>query len=125
MLLFIILFLVGGGIGQILLFIPGWAAATRIHGPLAWWRRTLPEGLRRPLARLWPWFLFAGSLLFLIGLAISVTGFLPGVADPDQILNIDWAILGLALLSFILAIVAGFAYDIGRPVDVRDSVLGA
>lgn len=42
LLLFILLFLVGGGIGQVLFFTIGWAFATRIHKPLTWWRRFSP-----------------------------------------------------------------------------------
>ena len=45
--LFILLFLVGGGIGQIALFIPAWAFATRMDKPLTWWKEVLPR-------RLWP-----------------------------------------------------------------------
>jgi hypothetical protein len=114
LLMFILLFLVGGGIGQVLLIVPASLAATRINKPLAWWRRVLPEGQRRLLARLWPWFLVLATTLFLLGLVISVTGWFPGVSDPDQILRIDWSMLLTALVLFLLAFVAGFAYDIGR-----------
>jgi hypothetical protein len=117
LLLLILLFLVGGGIAQILFFIPLWAVATHINKPLSWWRRILPEGLRRVLAMLWPWFLIAASLLLVIGLAISVTGFVPGVNDADLILSIDWSLLGIGYLLYMLALVAGFAYDIERQTD--------
>ncbi|NVM01028.1 MAG: hypothetical protein HWN67_01715, partial [Candidatus Helarchaeota archaeon] len=50
LLLFIVLFLVGGGIAQILFFLPTWAYATRINKPLNWWKRILPEGIRKTLA---------------------------------------------------------------------------
>jgi hypothetical protein len=115
--LFILLFLVGGGIAQILFFVPLWAVATRINKPLAWWRRVMPKGLRRILSKLWPWLLVAGAVLFLAGLVISVTGFIPGLSDPEQILNVDWSILGLGVLFWLLACVAGFAYDIERLPD--------
>ena len=120
--LFILLFLVGGGIAQILFFIPHWAVATRINKPLSWWRRILPGGLRRVLAKLWPWFLVAGAVLSLIGLAISITGYVPGPSDPEQILNIDWSILGLGYLLYLLAFVAGFAYDIERQPDPHEAL---
>ena len=58
-------FLVGGGIGQIPFFIAAWAAATRIHKPLEWWRRVLPPGLCRGLAEAWPWLFSGESALFL------------------------------------------------------------
>jgi hypothetical protein len=54
LLLFILLFLVGGGIGQVIFFTVGWAFATRINKPLTWWRKILPEGVRGSLAKVWP-----------------------------------------------------------------------
>jgi hypothetical protein len=117
LILFILLFLVGGGVAQVAFFIPAWAASTRINRPLTWWRRVLRPSLHRVLARFWPWFLFAASLLLVIGLAISVTGFVPGVNDADLILSIDWSLLGIGYLLYMLALVAGFAYDIERQTD--------
>jgi hypothetical protein len=122
LLLFILLFLVGGGVAQILFFIPLWAVATRINKPLSWWRRILPAGPRRVLAELWPWFLVAGAVLFVIGLVISITGYVPGLSDPDQILTIDWSILGIGYLLYLLAFVAGFAHDIEGQPDPHDTL---
>lgn len=122
LLLFILLFLVGGGVAQILFFIPLWAVATRINKPLSWWRRILPAGPRRVLAELWPWFLVAGAVLFVIGLVISITGYVPGLSDPEQILTIDWSILGIGYLLYLLAFVAGFAYDIEGQPDPHDTL---
>jgi hypothetical protein len=114
LLLFALLFLVGGGIAQVLFFVPLWAASTRINRPLTWWRGVLSRGLRPWLARLWPWFLAVAVALFLIGLLISITGFFPVLTDPDQILYADWSILIMGGLFFFLAFVAGFARDILR-----------
>ena len=94
----------------------------RINEPLSWWRRILPEGLRRILAKLWLWFLVAGAVLFVIGLVISTTGYVPGMSDSEQILNIDWSILGLGYLLYLLAFVAGFAYDIERQPDPHEAL---
>ena len=121
LLLFVLLFLVGGGIAQVLFFVPLCAASTRINKPLTWWRRVLPERLRPVLAKLWPWFLTTAAVLFLLGLAISITGFFPGLTDPDQILNADWLILLLGGLFFFLAFVAGFARDIQRSPAAEES----
>ncbi len=117
-LLFILLFLVGGGIGQIIFFSVAVAVATRINKPLTWWRKVLPKRLRGILATFWPLFLVIGSLLFLLGLVIAITGYVPNTSDPEQIINIDWSILGLGLLGFLLAVVAGFAYDIERSSEL-------
>jgi hypothetical protein len=112
LLLFILLFLVGGGIGQVVFFIPAWAVATRIHKPLLWWRRVLPAGMRRGLAKAWPWLLTAASLLILIALVVAIFGYIPGVEDMERVLNITLAMVSASLVCFLLAFVSGFAYDI-------------
>jgi hypothetical protein len=112
-LLFVLLFLAGGGIGQIVFFIPTWLASTRINSPLNWWRRALPESIRRGLAKIWRITLPVSVLSFLVGLFIAITGFVPGVTDDESILAVCWSFvfgggLGMCLLTF----VAGFADDI-------------
>jgi hypothetical protein len=114
LLLFILLFLMGGGIGQIVFFTVGWAFATRINKPLTWWRKALPEGIRPMLARVWPWSLAVSSLLFVFALEIAIFGFVPGVEDADQRLSIVFASLGIGLALLILSFVSGFADDIQR-----------
>lgn len=115
-LLFLGLFLFGGGIAAQVLFAPFvWAAAKRIHAPLTWWRKVLPEGIRPGLARLWPFTLALGSLSFLIGLFIAITGYVPGVTDDETILVVCWAfIFGGGLGLYLITFVAGFSSDIGR-----------
>lgn len=112
LLLFILLFLVGGGIGQVFFFTLAWAAATRIHRPLAGWQRALPPGLRRTLAGAWPGLVVVGPLLLLFALVVATTGFVPGVSDPDRALAIMLAALASSFILLILAFVAGFAHDI-------------
>jgi hypothetical protein len=118
-LLFIALFLVGGGIAAQIMFAPvTWGAATRIHKPLTWWRKVLPEGARRRLARIWPATLAIGCISFLIGIFIAITGYVPGVTDDDQILAICWYfIFGGGLGMFLLTFVAGFANDIQSQIE--------
>lgn len=123
LLLSILLFLVGGGIGQIIFFSLTFLLATRINKPLTFWRKVLPEPARKGLAKLWALFLILASLLFFIGLFIAITGFVPGVTDPERILNIDWSILGLSLLCFVLASLCGFAYDIEKQDELVDDGL--
>lgn len=119
-LLFVVLFLVGGGIAQVVFFVPTWAVATRINKPLTWWRKFLPEKMRRVLAKLWPYTLTVASMSFLIGLFIAITGFVPGVSksNPELILTICWSfIFGGGLGTMLLTFVAGVAYDIQRATD--------
>ena len=118
LLLFILLFLVGGGIGQIVFFTLTWAVSTRINKPLTWWRKVLPESVRKVLAKLWSWSLIAGSLLIVMALEIAITGFVPGVNDPDLILIIMLTALGAGLGILLLTFVAGFAHDIERQANI-------
>ena len=111
-LLFILLVLVGGGIGQIIFFTLAWVGATRINKPLTWWQKILPENTRRVLGKLWPGSLIVGCILFLIALEIAIFGFVPGINDPDQKLYICWSLLFGALGLFLFTFVAGFAHDI-------------
>jgi hypothetical protein len=106
-------FMVGGGIAQILLFTIAWAFATRIHAPLTWWRKILPEGVRRGLAKIWPVTLALASISLLIGLFIAITGYVPGESDDERILAVCWSfVFGGGLGMYLLTFVAGFAHDV-------------
>ncbi len=122
LLLFVLLFLVGGGIGQVIFFIPAWAVATRIHTPLIWWRRIFPLAIRRGLAQLWPWSLTLASLLILIALVTATFGYLPNVQDLEQVLNLTLLMVGTAWGLFLLAFVAGFARDIEHGMQAATAV---
>ena len=111
-LLFVCLFLVGGGVGQVFFFLPAWAVATRINKPLTWWRKVLPEATRKVLAGLWPASLAIGLLCFLVALEIAIFGFVPGVNNPDLKNYICWSILAAGLVAILFTFVAGFARDI-------------
>jgi len=111
-LLFILLVLVGGGIGQIIFFTLAWAVSTRINLPLTWWRKVLPVNIRQGLAKLWPVTLTVVSVCFLFALEIAAWGFVPGISDPDQRLYICWSFLGIGLAAYFLTFISGFAHDI-------------
>ena len=120
-LLFIALFLVGGGIAAQIMFAPvTWGAATRIHKPLTWWRKVLPEGVQRGLAKIWPATLTIGCISFLIGIFIAITGYVPGVTDDERILAICWYfVFGGGLGMYLLTFVAGFADDIQKQIETQ------
>jgi len=111
-LLFVLLFLVGGGIGQVVFFTLAWAFATQINKPLTWWRKILSANVRGALAPVWPGSLTVGSLLFLFALEIAIAGFVPGLNNPEQKLYLCWSLLGLTLAAYCLTFVSGFARDI-------------
>jgi hypothetical protein len=118
LLLDIALLLFGGGVAAPILIYPAAGlAATRIHKPLNWWRRVLPERSRPFLAKLWPYTLSIAVVSMLVGLYVSITGHIPGSSglDPDVILAIDLTIVfGGGLGMFLLSFVCGFAADIER-----------
>ncbi len=118
LLLFVMLTLVGGGIGHIIFFLTTWAYATRIGKPLRWWRRILSGKFGRVISPVWLYSLSFASLCFIIGLEISVFGFVPGVSNPDTILRICWGILLVGLIFINVSYISGFAHDIGKQAVV-------
>ncbi len=112
LLLFILLFLIGGGVAQTVFFTLAWALSTRINKPLTWLRAVFPESVRGVLAKLWLWFLIAFTLLACIALEIAVVGYVPGMNDPKLALYICWSILGVGLGILLLAFVSGLAHDL-------------
>jgi hypothetical protein len=110
--LLVLLFLVGGGTGQIAFFIPTMLVSTRINKPLTWWRKVLTGKLRSWLAGVWRYSLPAVVLFLLIALEIAIFGFVPGLSDPDLILAICWSFLAAAWILKLVTFMAGFAYDI-------------
>ena len=118
-LLFVLLFLVGGGIAAQIMIAPvTWLVATRIHKPLTWWRKVLPKGLLPVLTKLWLFALTIGTFSFLIGLFIAITGYVPGENDPERILGICWSFIFLGGSGmFLLTFVSGFAHDIYKKAE--------
>jgi hypothetical protein len=111
-LLFVVLLLVGGGVAQIVFFPFICLVASRINQPLNWWRKVLPVKIHQPLGKLWPWSLAIGSLLFVFALQIAITGFVPGMSDPDKILSVTMVCLALEVFILPLTFISGFADDI-------------
>ena len=85
--LFILSFLVGGGIGQVAFFIPAWAFATRMGKPLTWWRNVLPRRSWPFLSKLWPVTLGLATAVMLVGLEMAIFGYFPGITEPEAIEN--------------------------------------
>jgi hypothetical protein len=120
LLLFILLFFVGGGIGQVLFFIPTWAFSTRINKPLTWWEKTLPANIRGIIGKLWPFSLSLLLLLFLIALEIAIFRYFPLIDNADAILYTAWYFLLAGWILLIFSFVSGFAYDLEHKQTVSD-----
>jgi hypothetical protein len=124
LMLFVLLLLVGGGVAQILFFPWIWLVATRINKPLAWWRKTLPGGLQETLGKLWPSTLVVSSGLMLFALVIAITGFVPGMTDPDAVLSVMLVCLASEVVMFPLTFISGFARDLSG-FNVLDPASGS
>lgn len=109
--LFILMTLVGGGIGHIPFFISSWAYATRIRRPLTWWQRRWPAERRAAIGRPWPVLMALSSIGFLIGLVTSVFG-IPGIDSDQLILSICWSFLGAVFVLMHLAFASATAADL-------------
>jgi len=121
--LFLLLFLVGGGIGQIAFFIPAWAFATRMNKPLTWWRKVLPQGIWPFLSNLWIMTLILSSIAILFGLEIAIFGFFPGMTDPATIQNTALILVLISALLNIISFIAGFGHELRKMNQSNQFVL--
>ena len=112
--LFVISFLVGGGIGQIFLFLPAWAFATRIGKPLTWWRKVLSRSIWPFLSRLWIVTLVLATASIFITLEIGIFGLFPGLTDPQAIQNTSMIFLFSSVILYIVSFIAGFGHELRR-----------
>lgn len=124
LLLFIALFLVGGGIGQIAFFIPAWAFATRMNKPLIWWRKALPERIRPFFSTLWPITLLISTVFILVGIEIAIFGYFPSVSDPNTLQNMAMSFVLTSAILNIITFVAGLGHDILRLSDIKPNETG-
>jgi hypothetical protein len=114
----ILLFLVGGGIAHVLFSILTWGVSTRINNPLTWWRRALPENLRKRLTQLWLFTWIGGYLFLFTAIGIWLVLSPPSAANkaPTIIEYTLWSFLFIGILFQPLTIVSGFARDIEMQV---------
>ncbi len=112
--LFILSFLVGGGIGQAFLLIPAWAFATRMDKPLTWWRKVLPRGIWPFLSKLWVVTLVLVIVAMLITLEIGIFGYFPGITDPGRVESMAMVFLFSAVALYVISFIAGFGHELQR-----------
>ncbi len=102
----LLMFTVGGGIGMLVFLLFGWAIARRIERPPAWWSRPMPGWVSPFLSRSWRGLIALGVALYVFGIQIAITGYVPGVSDPNLALAICWGSL-LAMLPVLTLAVVG------------------
>ena len=118
LLLCIILFLVGGGFAPIFMTILASLAATQINKPLSFWRRVLPDSVRRFLAKIWSGCLIAFVVLFLVSVEIAIFGWpLTSFMDAETAVNNLYTISYIMLGLMVLSVLAGFAFDIQHQTE--------
>ena len=112
--LFILSFLVGGGIGQIAFFIPAWAFATRMNKPLNWWRKVLPGSIWPFLSKLWIVTLVLALITMSIGLEMAIFGYFPGITEPLLIESTALLFVLSAAILCLVSFIAGFGHELRR-----------
>jgi hypothetical protein len=68
--------------------------------------------------------LAVGAFLFVFALQIAITGFVPGMSDPEQILAFTMICLGVEAIVLPLTFIAGFAHDIAMRPDLAPLGVG-
>jgi hypothetical protein len=112
--LFILLFLVGGGFGQLAFFIPAWAFATRMDKPLTWWKKVLPRRTWPFLSKLWPVTLALSTISILIGVEMAIFGYFPGMTKTETIQNTAMSFVMISALLNIVTFIAAFGHELQR-----------
>jgi len=120
--LFILSFLVGGGIGQIAFFLPAWAFATRMDKPLTWWQKVLPQSSWLFLSKLWVPLLVLATLVMTIGLEMAIFGYFPGITVPVAIQDTAMLFVLSAAILYIFSFIAGFGHELKRKIQTRQDV---
>jgi len=110
--LFLLSFLVGGGIGQVVFFVPAWAFATRMDKPLTYWRKVLPRKSWPFLSSLWVILLVLATIVILVGLEMAIFGYFPGITDPVEIQDTAMLFVLMAAILYVLSSIAGFGHEL-------------
>jgi len=118
LLLFILLLLAGGGVAQVIFFPFLWLVATRVNRPLGWWKKVLSVRLQTILSGIWIWCLMTSSVPLIFALEIAITGFVPGISNPETVLSVMLGCLVIVLIAIPMTFISGFAYDIAKTNDI-------
>ena len=118
-LLSILLLLAGGGLGPPLMLLVVGMAATRIHRPVAWWRRRSQDGAPPLLARQWRTLLVASLVGYL--------ALLPGIPIGEQLFGplsagIVVAVIIFSFVTFFLAIISALVTDSFYGLERSDTI---
>ena len=113
--LYLVLFLIGGGLAPLGIELVAGMIGSRINKPLIWRQAQSSNGSHRFFAKLWPWVFIIFFVPSLMNLQIAIFGNFFGAKNQSLIAILILSIFGLLLLSLI----SGFAYDIQTQTDSR------
>ncbi len=122
LLLFLLLFLSGGGVAQVVFFTLAWAVSLGIRKPPKWPSRLLSQSALPGFGKVWPGCLVLFALPALAALEIAIAGYVPGVEDPELKLHICWGLLVIGLGFLLVGIAAGFVHDAERDKDLKSAI---
>jgi hypothetical protein len=114
LLLGLLLFLTGGGVGMLVFLVFAWAVARRIHRPPTWWRSFVPSGVSSTLSTNWPGLVVTAMALYAFALEVAIVGYVPFVSNPDTALLVCWSALLAMLAALVAALVGASAQELGR-----------
>lgn len=109
---FVLLTLFGGGVGHLVVSLPTWGFATRIHAPLSWYEKNFSKGVRMTLSKFWLFSLITACLSWLVVMELGVFGYFPGLSEPDVILNVVFIFLLATTALLSLAFLCAMAKDL-------------
>lgn len=118
LLLFITSVLTGGGVAQTLFFPWICLAAGCINKPLDKWKNRFKPCTQNMLAS--AWHILTGLTVVSISctLIIAVTGFFPGIKDPDEVSNIMLIVLLVFTVSMPVSFICAIARDLGKGTGI-------
>jgi len=121
----LLLFLVGGGIAQVVFMLITWGASTRINKSGTWWRKVVPERGKKRFAQLWAAFLIIDYIFLLLGIGIWLFVTPPGTPHqaPTIVYAVCWSSLSVGLVLQIITVLAGFARD--SEISERRAIFGS
>ncbi len=117
---FVILTLLGGGIGHIPFYVTTWAFLLKGKSDLLWWRKRIRnrDGIEK-YKLFWKALMILINILWLLALEIAIFGYFPGVNDENTLLAICWGSLLLALVAVVFAYISAMVIDIKRKLALR------
>ncbi|MFH1693413.1 MAG: hypothetical protein ABH890_03955 [Bacillota bacterium] len=110
--LFVILFLVGGGIAQIIFFTYGYILATRIHKPLKFLRKIMPLAMQKSIRHVYKPCSIVSAIFIIFSIEIAIFGFVPRTNDSELISRIMIICVFISFVLLILSSLSAISNDI-------------